>query len=252
VIYCADIELRSVTAQRHIAPEEPGWPLTKLLCDGVELCNALEATEWHGDPVQVTRCTGCGYTGCADGGYVRVSRLGDDVLWTPPVLADDVDDWERRQLAARRSAHERGAVLFPGRRWDEWRQRPPCDGLPPRDGLPAATRAELVQAWLAETRGTRAVQRLSELLPMLQDELLACDALPVAQAIAAATRVVDWVGARPDAAVEGAFVRADTEGVRLETLYFEGPGGDDWPAFAHVGGAELALAFGRDWVLRLA
>lgn len=252
MIFCADIELRSVTAQRHVAPEEPGWPLTKLLCDGVELCNALEATEWHGDLVQVTRCTGCHHTGCADGGYVRVSRLGDDVLWTPPVLADDIEDWERQQLAARRSARESGAVLFPGRRWDELRQRPSCDGLPPREGLPVTTRAELAQAWLAETRGTRRLERLSALLPMVKDQLLACDTLTVTAAVAALARLVDWVGALPDAAVEGRFERADVALSRLETLYFEGPAADDWPAFAHVGDAGLALAFGRDWVFLLA
>src|SRR5919204_980638 len=61
----------------------PQW--TRLVCAGVELCNTMEWSDWSDvDLVQLIVCEECGYAGCENGGYARVSRLGGGRFFPPP------------------------------------------------------------------------------------------------------------------------------------------------------------------------
>src|SRR5262249_49780175 len=126
----------------------PRW--TKLVCEGVELCNSIEWAEWGENPVQVQICDECGTPMCASGGYVHVSRLGNDLLWTPPTL-QDLDERDAAAHAASYAVRKKGALLIPGASWAEWRRR--FSSLPSFDTFPETRRIDLAQAWISETRG---------------------------------------------------------------------------------------------------
>ena len=89
---------------------KPRW--TKLIVDETVLGNALEWIDWRDDPVQVTLCEECGIGHCSSGGYVHVSRIGRDLLWTRPQLVnrDERDEWEHAVLPTLRQG---GPILFP-------------------------------------------------------------------------------------------------------------------------------------------
>jgi hypothetical protein len=93
----------------------PTW--TKLVCDGVVLCNSLEWVDWVEDPVQVRICEACGIPGCEHGGYVRITRCGSHLLWTRPRVDTD-DDWEPEELTLLNALEQAGAVLIPTAAWD--------------------------------------------------------------------------------------------------------------------------------------
>jgi len=68
----------------------PTW--TRLRLDRTELCNSLEFVDWINNPVQVQICDACGTVGCASGGYIHLSTIGEFVIWTRPQLSNATDD----------------------------------------------------------------------------------------------------------------------------------------------------------------
>src|SRR5262245_57164587 len=95
---CSDIGLEKWRPDFSSSGQKsPTW--TRSRCEGVELFNSLESTTWTENPVQVVLCDACGHEGCASGGYVHVSRLGDFVLWTTPQI-DAEDEWKATQYYA--------------------------------------------------------------------------------------------------------------------------------------------------------
>jgi hypothetical protein len=119
----------------------PDW--TRLECAGEVLANGLEWVEWEDEPVQVILCEQCGCAGCAEGGRIHLSRLGDHVIWSAP--------HERNERWAPAPAVERhGAVAIPGATWDVWARVP--------RNLPATQRRDLFAAW----RGEEALDEVRE------------------------------------------------------------------------------------------
>src|SRR4051794_12207457 len=96
----------------------PVW--TRAKCDGSELCNSLEWTDWEDDPVQVQLCDACGTPGCASGGYARISALAGFVLWTPPRLHDNKEQFDFRMFSAN-ALEKFGSILISPRGWASFR-----------------------------------------------------------------------------------------------------------------------------------
>jgi len=65
---------------------KPVW--TKLLLDGSIICNSVEQVDWITQPVQVEICEFCGISECNSNGYVSISRIMNNIIWTEPSLRE--------------------------------------------------------------------------------------------------------------------------------------------------------------------
>ena len=195
----------------------------------------MEWTDWTSNPVQLQICEACGYEGCASGGYVHVSRLGEFVLWTTPQI-DIRDEWEVSQFRPHPALTELGAIAIDARAWNEWRAR--GFPLPPPSAIPASNGQAVLDAWVM---GADRPTDPSSLVGMLRERVLACDTLAPSDAV---DRVERWVrrlldlGPVPTAL---ALRHPRDLGAAVETLYFDGPGHLDWLAFVLRDGVEFPL-----------
>jgi hypothetical protein len=187
------------------------------VCEGIELCNTLEAANWSDEwGGQVDVCDACGYIHCRSGGWVpheyRVSR------YRPPAYLR----WQ-------------GAVAIPVEQWERWRES--IARLPAAADFQPAHRDDLRRAWGRPERF----------------ELLAAEIDSTEDAAVRLDSVSKWLGVA-DAPVEGELVRAAAIGARIETLYidvpdtFDRPKLEEWRPYALVDG-RLAPAFGGGWML---
>jgi hypothetical protein len=189
---------------------------TRVTCDGLQLINGCEWVDWDADPVQVVLCEACGITDCESGGYVRVTRLGDHVLWTAPVVADE---WDRRQYETTQAVRAAGAVAIPAVVWATW------PGVPAPASLPAARRADLRAAWEASA-------------PPRADAI-ASDAGSLEDAFALVDAAARWFDGDAEAR---ALVPA---GRGVVTLFYESPRFTEWTPVARVGDEVLPVFAGR-------
>lgn len=230
---CSDIALEKWTPDFSSSGQvSPTW--TRSLCEKVEFFNSLEWIAWTDNPVQVVLCDACGHEGCAAGGYVHVSRLGDFVLWTRPQV-DAEGSWEATQYEAAWPLKRFGAIAIPKRAWDEWRM---ISSLPQIDAFTPANGGAIFDAWFLAPARSR---RIDEIVPMLKDGLLGCDSLELTDAT---ERVARWIERLKDrsASFANASLRSPTAiGARIETLYFDGPADEDWPALAITDGSDYPL-----------
>jgi hypothetical protein len=212
---------------------DPRW--TKLVCDEEELCDSLEVANWtDSSAVQVEVCPQCGVVGCSSGGWVRVSRLGRHLLWTPAEIdpGDRDVEWEYRPPSYLR---DHGAVAIPIEHWERWRVS--FAGMPSADAFHPTRRGDLRRAWQQPERFA----------------LLAAGRDTTEEAAAHLRAVAEWLGAA-DVPVEGALVQATAVGARLEILYvdvldtFDRPQLREWRPYA-VGDGGLAPAFGDGWTI---
>jgi hypothetical protein len=109
----------------------PTW--TRLVADGLELANSLEAPDWYENPVQVAVCEACGFPQCANGGYVHISRTPRYVVWTAPQVEIE-DEIEAVQYAPATCVARSGCVLIPRETWDSL--------AGPRPAMPDSSRLE--------------------------------------------------------------------------------------------------------------
>ena len=220
----------------------PTW--TRATLDGQELTNSLEYVDWlEGNPVQVILCEDCGFSQCASGGYLNVSRLGDVVLWSSPQV--DLDDkWEASEYAPSHALRRLGAVVVTDATWSRWGETV-AEGLP-EPQWPQATRRELLDAWLLELRGRSRVEGPSEVVPMLRKGLLAADSTTADAAIGRVAQALDWLQAEPHSVLTGSLVALPVDDMTIESLYFDGPGHEDWPCLATLLDGQT-LAFGKRW-----
>lgn len=221
----------------------PTW--TKMVCDGVELCNSMELISWERNPVQVYLCEQCGYEGCAEGGYVHIVRLGDFVLWSMPQI-DASDDWEVSHYRALRALHDRGAVLIGVDTWDRWRAR--YTSLPEPGRLPPARRLDVAGAWLLEIPQAVRVHSVDGLATMLRKHFVASTNMTLEQVSEVIDQIVGWVIGAPEQRVVGALRRIGDVDVEVEEVYLDAPTIPAWPAFARRG-QHVFVALGEDWVL---
>jgi hypothetical protein len=232
----------------------PSW--TKLVCDGVELCNSLEWVDWLDEPVQVWLCDACGTTHCAAGGCVRITRLGSNLLWTRPLSPPE---WgSGSQFAMHHPLEQLGAVLIPTSAWNEWRSR--FAQLPEVTAFPEASRADVAQAWIMDAppiggrRGFRDRESEAGALSVEEAEielrrtLVAAEPGSVEQAQAAMTSLREWFRERPDERVDGEINDAEAFDGDVYTWYLDVGRVEEWRAVAERNG-QLTPVFGGKWVL---
>lgn len=220
---CSDVLLEKWTPDfTGSGQANPRW--IRGRCEGIELFNSLEWMTWTRNPVQVVLCDACGHEGCASGGYVHVSHLGDFVLWTRPQLADESDDWLATQQERSWALKRFGAIAIPSKSWQEWRTLAP---LPAVSELAPANGTAILDAWCA---GPGRTQNFNELVPMLKDRLLYCDTIEPGDAIARIERWIERLKGNP--AVPGQLRPPADGGARVETLYFNDWAEQGWPALA--------------------
>jgi hypothetical protein len=99
----------------------------------------------------------------------------------------------------------------------------------------------MIDAWAI---GLGRPDRIDELVPMLRRRLIAADTLTIGTAIGWIEHWLEWFGRRADCAVDGGLREPDAIGARVETLHFDGPAAEDWPALAQTGDAYLPAL---DW-----
>ncbi len=220
----------------------PEW--FKVLVDGTPFTNALNWLEVDEDnPVQLLICEDCGHTGCAWGNYGHVSRLGDDLLWTPPRLEPFRRPQDDEQYSTAPMLEDKGAIVVPIATWTAWAETV-GEELP----LPTAVTgpAELRNAWLVEMpRQLRGPH--SDVAKSVAAHLVAADSLERTEAIDLVARILATLQSRDDQPAEGRVKRANPD-TEIEALYFDLAGGNDsWPALARSGD-RWTLAFGRDWI----
>jgi hypothetical protein len=216
---------------------DPQW--VRVVCDGVELTNAVDWVDWLTDgPVQVVLCEACGANHCASGGYAHVSRLGTHLLWTLPRI-DWTDPFESSEYGTSYALEQRGAVAIPFSVWDEWRQQFP--DIPDADAFPRTRRSDLYHAW---TDGTGLIYRVApaaEFLTAVREHAVASDPSDLAALVAAVEQLTSWFAADPEAPVDGRLAEP-SDRVVVETLYFDLPDTFDrprlheWQAVCRSGG----------------
>ena len=221
--------------------EQPDPTWTRVSLPEGQVTNALNGIDWDEDPAQVVLCEACGYAGCASGGYVRVSRLHEWLLWTsasggPRDMAEEPNHPIVR-------AHGGLAVSEP--EWSRWRGAVP--GLPGQSSFPSTTGQILSDAWRMSAVGPGRAVSLAEVVPTLRRSLLHADTLAVNEAIEAVSRLVEWLEDSANKEVSGRLVEPGALGVRIETLYFDAPEVTAWPALA-LGGDVPLLVLAPDLV----
>ena len=220
----------------------PTW--TRAFSAGLRLTNSVEWVEWSDNPVQVIICDACGYSHCARGDYVNISRLGDLVLWSAPQF-DDSDEWMVSQYTPLPAVRQFGAIGVPE---SEWRRLQAIgDGVPPCRALAPATRRVLADIWRLSARGPARAERLESVFPLLRRHLTGADTLEPDAAIAHLEPLVAWLAADPEAPAEGTIRRSEAVGARVTILRFDGPLAHDWPALALVA-SKPVLALSHDLV----
>jgi hypothetical protein len=228
VLICREPKIESWIP--NAARGDASLPAFRLRCDGWEVANAVDSTTWERNPVPVVVCQECMDPEC-NAHYVRVSRLGGHVLFTPPE-SDDLP-WP---LFLRK----RGALCMETETWDALAAR--FSDMPRAVDLETTTRGDVARAWLLQGRGVNRQERIEDIPPLFVDRLLACDSLLPEEAVEVARRIVEWVNDAPDAPVEGRLISP----VQPECLYVDGP--DNWAAFARLPDG-WTLAFGDEMAL---
>ncbi len=221
---------------------DPTW--TRVTVPGGEVTNALNRIAWEPNPAQVILCEACGCAGCATGGYVHVSRLGDWMLWTTPQPDDDDPD-DLPEESEHRLVRRHGGLAVPREEWERWRSQ--VTNLPAIERFPLANGQVLADAWRMSVVGPGRAPGLSEVVPILRQNLLHSDSLGVDGAIEAVEGAVARLKAMAGKELRGGLVSPESLGVRIETLYFDGPDVTAWPALA-LGKDEPLLMLGPDLV----
>lgn len=221
---CSDIDVAHWRPDfSSSAQTDPEW--FRVRCCHTELTNALNWIDWSENPIQVMLCEACGHEGCSSGGYVHVSRLGGYVLWTMPQV--DLDEaWQEGTYLPLGAIEKHGAIALPLEAWDQFRTI--ARGIPDMGSLPSANGLALAEAWAL---GPGRPANVMELGSVLRDRLIGADTLERVEALTLVERTLESLLAQRAHAT----APAEAMSARIETLYFDGPQSEDWPAFAIAG-----------------
>ncbi len=227
---------------------------------GEVLCNCIEGTEWSGgNPVQVSLCEECGCEGCSDAGYVRISRIGDSLLWTRSfgeASGEAIYDRHTALTALGRF----GAVRIPLGLWADWRVK--FKNLPEAEGFPRANRSDILDAWLLEVPAPfrtaagflwhdttlHPIDRAGHTVALVRNRLLACEHAAVDSGRNSLDAVVAWARSAPEQPVDGDLITPRGAGVNIETLFLESARTEEWSALSQTGDG-IHIAFGTDTIL---
>jgi hypothetical protein len=205
----------------------PNW--TKLVCDGVELSNAITCIEWFDEDepaVQVQLCEECGVAGCQSGGYVHVSRLGKHVLWTHPHV-DPGDSFAAFQYRPSETIAAHGAVAFLVTQWNSWSED--LDGVPPASQFPGTTRRDLLSAWHSEAPLFGEWDSPEELVSLARERTVAGEPSEPSDALESLDVLVQWFYEAPHDIVDGELAPLGSGEWIVQTLYVDVPDTFDRP-----------------------
>jgi hypothetical protein len=224
--------------------DQPRW--TRIACDGTELINGLESVAWDAPNIQVQVCEECGTPDCEIGGYVRVTRLADIVLWSAP-RPDLEHDWGQEvavtQFTPSVAVQRHGGVIISGDAWEQLRRA--SQSVPALGDLPPSTRADVEQVWLAEARRGQVFDPASR--QELRRQLIAAHPIDLEAAATYVERLAGWFRAEPDAVIDGAFTPVRPDDPALVTLYLDQPE-REWTAL-FVSDEQASPAFAGAWTL---
>jgi hypothetical protein len=201
----------------------------RLTFRGKVLCNSLGSVDWLETPTQVEICDHCGTPGCASGGYVHVSRVGDLILWTSPQISDE-DDFARGQHTAAWPRATFSALVFPRSTWIDLAAK--FLGMPLSDQVVDVNGRAICDAWMHRAGPDRPPRDLAEALRVT---LVACDTLDNTAAFDAVDHWLDRLLSLNSDSAPRLLASSHPHG-QIETLYFDGPGSADWAAFALIEG----------------
>ena len=247
MIVCSDPALQTWPVDLRFA-EQGVCTWTRLLWEESELCNSLEMADWENNPVQVQVCEHCGWAGCRSGGYVYVSRLDRQVIWTRPEI-DWSDVFEATHFDAAFLIKRQGSVVFPNVTWLSLRDS--MAEIPEPEAYPRATRMVIATAWKEEFHQVRPDQGFADLVSFLERDLIASDRLSADEAIARVRDLVAWIDEDPQEPVGGRVVPAGEAGAEVEKFYSDGPARLDRPTIARLNGT-YTFAFRGEWVWQAA
>ncbi len=140
----ARIESRSTTLDLS-ASDQGLRKVRQVLCDGVVVCNAVDAIDWADLPVQWELCEACLCPGCVPGGRVALRRTDSHVLILPDFTAMSQSDWALIEHAPPGWMASQGALSFSQADWKTFRTA--CDGAPYLDDIAPASTAELLRLY---------------------------------------------------------------------------------------------------------
>jgi len=206
------------------------------------LCNDLYGADFVrsnqvDNPEQVMNCYGCGEWGCASAAKVQISKMGEYILWSPPVWFDDPIE-----LAHDGRFHlltEWGSLLFPISAWSE---KTKTDIT----AFPAATRLDLMLSWLLEYYRLETINDQFELMAKVHQRLIKGTNLDKLTILKHLEQLITWFEAFPEESLNGNFVQANRVSAQIEHIYLVDPT-QEWPAFA-MGDGHVYPAFGDGWV----
>jgi len=123
-------------------PRPSLWTRTpSLRADGVEICNDVRALGREGSATQMLVCEECGQELCAPGGWVRMRRVADQVVWAPhfPERGEETD-YSLVYESPASYIEERGAPIFDRTTWN--RISSEIAGVPALEELPVLAVSE--------------------------------------------------------------------------------------------------------------
>lgn len=242
MIYCENYRLEKWNPDFSSSGQSsPEW--IRVKCSDIAICNSLDWLDWEDNPLQVEICDACGTPGCASGGYVHLSRLGEYILWTKPHV-DESDEWEKTQYETAFALRKAGSVVIPVAVLEQWQREAQRGPFSP--WYPRTTRADLAAAWFMEKYPYHKITSIHDVIPFLRKELLGADTLDMTTALNRMEKLIEWFAREPGQELRGR-LRVFWPGLAAETLYFDGPAEKDWPAFAILGN-DVFPAFGKNWV----
>jgi len=209
------------------------------------LTNAFDAIDWSERPTQVMLCEACMIPGCAVGGRIQASTLGEHVLWTAPSERAEQDFNVGPKEITTPGLWASGSFAFTERAWRAWQER----GAPSRHQLPHVTRGELESAWrMACPLKSRAASR-DALSALLREAWLSTEPHNTTGVPEALARLQAWFREHPGSLADGSLQHPQTIDAKVVTLTFDhGSTVRDWHAFA-IHEEAILPAFGADLVL---
>lgn len=205
-------------------------------CQEKVLCNDLDFVDWSENPVQLMRCEKCGEYGCADPALVEISRLGDNILWSPPKSGEPLilSYYEERLYRL----NFWGSLFFPHSVWQN------VVGID-LTHFPQTTRADIMLSWMLEYYGLDDIKNGHEFLNEIRQNLRTGADLDHPAILEHLEHLLAWFKAAPAEPVSGKFIQSKTISVQIASLSFNARS-REWPAFALVGDKALP-AFSDGW-----
>jgi hypothetical protein len=209
---------------------------TELSYQGKVLCNDLESLVNIENPVHVKLCDTCGMPGCNHNGNVNISRIGEYILWSPPIGEDipEIDYESKFALIA-----YWGSLLFSVDIWKE------VVGVDP-EAYPDATRLHLFLSWLSEYDLDESVHEQGDLVPSFHWRLVYKSDFDRAPVLRHLEQLVAWFEAAPNQPLGGKLVQARDISAQIEVLELVMPD-HRWPAYANISG-RIHPAFENGWI----